>query len=269
MGLFSFITKLRQICAQRPDIPASFGENRLVRTILNRRSVRKFVDRDIKDEEMALILEAARLAPCTVNMQTWSFGVYNTETWRETFGRTIPYKARRAVLVLGDITRIKQATDILPNSPLVEYTVSVINASLAAMNMTAMAQALGIASVMLSDTGKTGFFSAAYLKEKLRLRAGVYPLMTVVFGYPKARDVPMPPKFSIEDITFRGTYRQTDAAKVREWFSLMEIGYRASTLFSSFQAKLSYYRQNLSQAEKELREIVFGQDEQVPPTGHA
>ncbi len=269
MGFFSFIRKLRQIRAQRPDIPPDLSENRLVSILLNRRSVRKFQDRDILDQEMALILEAARFAPSTVNMQTWSFGVYNTKTWRETFGRTIPYGARRAVLVLGDITRVRQAADIFPNSPLVEYTVSVINASLAAMNMTIMAQALGVASVMLSDTGKTGFFSAAYLKERLMLPAGVYPLMTVVFGYPKARNLPVPPKFKIDDITFCGTYRQTKASVVREWFSLMEAGYRASTFFSSFQAKLGYYRKNLRQAEKELREVVFGQDEQKPPTGRA
>ena len=269
MGLISFIRKLKEIRAQRPQIPTGLGENRLVKTILNRRSVRKFLDRDIQGEEMALILEAARLAPSTVNMQTWSFGAYNAETWRETFGRTIPYGAKRAVLVLGDITRIKQATDIFPNSPLVEYTMSVVNASLAAMNMTIMAQSLGIASVMLSDTGKTGFFSAAYLKERLRLPAGVYPLMTVVFGYPKARNLPMPPKFKIQDITFSGAYRQTDKARVREWFSLMEAGYRATTFFSSFQAKIRYYRENLGRAERELTDIVFGEDGPVPPRGHA
>lgn len=261
MGLISFIRKLRQIRAQRPKIHANYSQDPLVRTILNRRSVRKFLDRDIKDEEMALILEAARLAPSTVNMQTWSFGAYDTETWRETFGRAIPYGARRAVLVLGDITRIKQVTDIFPNSPLVEYTVSVVNASLAAMNMAIMAEALGIASVMLSDTGKTGFFSTTYLKETLKLPTGVYPLMTVVLGYPKVENVPMPPKFKIEDITFSGTYRQTEAAKVREWFSLMEAGYRASNFFSSFRAKLSYYRQNLSRAERELRDIILGERE--------
>ncbi|OEU79127.1 MAG: hypothetical protein BA872_05945 [Desulfobacterales bacterium C00003060] len=259
MGLISFIRKLRQIHAQRPFIPAEFGESRQVRTLLNRRSVRRFLDCDIKDEEMALILEAARLAPSTVNMQTWSFGVYDTESWRQTFGRSIPYGAHRAVLVLGDITRVKQATDIFPDSPLVEYTVSVINASLAAMNMTIMAETLGIGSVMLSDTGKTGFFSAAYLKERLKLPSGAYALMTVVFGYPKDRDVPMPPKFEIEDITFSGIYRQTDTCRVREWLSLMEAGYRASTFFSSFQAKLRYYRENLIRAERELRDIILGE----------
>jgi nitroreductase len=260
MHLFVFIKRLKKIFAQKPHVPRPFRENRLVSAILNRRSVRRFLEHDIKDEEMALILEAGRLAPSTVNMQTWSFGVYTDRTWKETFGRSIPFGAKRAVLILGDITRMKRATDIFPDVPLVSYTVSVVNASLAAMNMSIMGEALGISSIMLSDTGKTGFFSAAYLKEALRLPAGVYPLMTVVFGYPGKRDLPMPPKFAMEDITFQGTYEETRDAKIREWFSLMEAGYKASHFFSSFKAKLKYYRDNIDRAEGELQEIVLGKE---------
>jgi nitroreductase len=213
---------------------------------------------DIKEEEMALILEAGRLAPSTVNMQTWSFGVFSGESWKETFGRSIPFGAKRAVIVLGDVTRIKEATDIFPDTPLVQYTVSAINASLAAMNMTIMAEAVGVASVMLSDTGKTGFFSAAYLQETLKLPEGVYPLMTIVFGYPRSQHLPMPPKFALEDVTFRGPYKETESKKIMEWFSLMEAGYKASNPFSSFKRKLRYYRDHLNRAEKELGDMILG-----------
>jgi len=258
MGISSFISKLRQIRGQRPKIPQTFEENRLVKTILHRRSIRKFQEHDVKDEEMDLIVEAGRLAPSTVNMQTWSFGIFTEKTWKETFGRSIPYGAKRAVMVLGDATRVKQATDMFPDTPLVEYTVSAINASLAAMNMTLMAEALGIGSVMLSDTGKTGFFSAAYLKETLQLPPGVYPLMTVVFGYPKRLGLTMPPKLATKDITFCGIYKRTEEASIGEWFSLMEAGYKASNPFSSFKAKLKYYRNNLHRAERELEEMILG-----------
>ena len=267
MGLFSFIAKLRQIRAQQPAIPTSFGGNQLVSTILKRRSVRRFLEHDIEDEEMALILEAGRLAPSTVNMQTWSFGVFTENTWEETFGRSIPYGAKRAVMVLGDITRIKEVTDIFPDVPLVEYTVSVINASLAAMNMTVMAEGLGIGSVMLSDTGKTGFFGAAYLKKTLALPPGTYPLMTVVFGYPVDRNLPMPPKFKTEEITFCGPYQKTEMEKIQAWFSLMEAGYKASNPLSSFKSKLKYYRDNLNRAERELKDMVLGQREKISTTG--
>jgi nitroreductase len=260
MGIFSFAKNLKQIFDQRPRVPADFGDHRLVKAILDRRSVRRFLDQDIKDAEMDLILEAGRLAPSTVNMQTWSFGVFSETTWGETFNRSIPFGAKRAVVVLGDITRMKRAADIFPHVPLVEYTVCVINASLAAMNMTVMAQALGLGSVMLSDTGKTGFFSPAYLKDVLKLPRGVFPLMTVVFGYARKKSQPLPPKFDLADISFSGTYRKTETGKIRAWFSLMETGYKASHFFSSFQAKLRYYRNNLERAEGELRGIVFERD---------
>ena len=260
MSFFSFIKSLLKILVQKPNVAEPFRENRLVRTILNRRSVRRFLENDVQDEEMDLILEAGRLAPSTVNMQTWSFGVYTENTWREMFGRSIPFGGKRAVVVLGDITRMKRVTQIFPDTPLVAYTVSVINASLAAMNMAIMAAALGIGSVMLSDTGKTGFFSASYLKEALNLPTGVYPMMTVVFGYAKRRELPMPPKFNLEDISFSGKYRKTRGIRIREWLSHMEAGYKATHFFASFDAKLRYYRNNLERAEAELREMVFSKE---------
>ena len=65
--------------------------------------------------------------------------------------------------------------DFFPHRPLVEYTLAVINASLAAMNMNIAAEALGVASVMLSETGRSGFLDAQYLKEKLSLPDGCFP----------------------------------------------------------------------------------------------
>jgi len=83
--------------------------------------------------------------------------------------------------------------------------------------------------------------------------------MTVVFGYPKGHQhPPIPPKFSIGDITFAGSYEQTEVVNIREWFSLMEAGYKASNPFSSFKAKLRYYRDHLNRAEKELGEMILG-----------
>ncbi len=77
----------------------------------------------------------------------------------------------------------------------------------------------------------------------------------------------MPPKFAMEDITFQGTYEETRDAKIREWFSLMEAGYKASHFFSSFKAKLKYYRDNIDRAEGELQEIVLGNKQKT--TNHA
>ncbi|AAM07140.1 TPA: nitroreductase family protein [Methanosarcina acetivorans] len=57
------------------------GENKVIDTILNRRSVREFTDRPISKEEINTILNAGRWAPSGLNNQPWRFAVVrNPET---------------------------------------------------------------------------------------------------------------------------------------------------------------------------------------------
>lgn len=139
-----FIKALWQIVSSKPRIPPSLQNNLLLTTILNRRSVRSFSDQNIPDDVFDAILEAGRLAPSTVNLQTWTFGVFTPSQWKEKFSGSIPFKANKAIMILGDNYRIKQAGVSFPTSPLIEYTIAIMNASLAAMNMNIAAEALGV-----------------------------------------------------------------------------------------------------------------------------
>lgn len=49
------------------------GENKVIDTILTRRSVREFTDRQISKEEINTILNAGRWAPSGLNNQPWRF----------------------------------------------------------------------------------------------------------------------------------------------------------------------------------------------------
>jgi nitroreductase len=261
MGPLDFIRSIRRILAGKPQVPPSLKDNQLLDTILKRRSVRRFADRDIPDEVFSAILEAGRLAPSTVNLQTWTFFTFSSETWRDTFGRPMPFKGRRAVLVMGDTRRDKLVLDVFPYSPLVEYTTGVMNASLAAMNMNLAAEALGVSSVMLSETGRSGFLDAGYLKEKLELPDSVFPLMTIVFGYPRGSYPPMPPKLPLEQICFEGAYKEADRSIMEDWLSQMVAGYKAAYPLSSFNAQLRVYQSKIDQAEADLEEMVFYGDQ--------
>jgi nitroreductase len=261
IGLLGFVRSLLRILAGKPQIPPSLKDNELLNVILRRRSVRHFADLQIPDDVFAAILEAGRLAPSTVNLQTWAFAVFTAESWRETFGKPVPFKGKRALIVLGDTHRDKRVLDAFPYSPLVEYTVAVINASLAAMNMNIAAEALGVSSVMLSETGQSGFLDAGYLKEKLELPDGVFPLMTIVFGYARGPYPPMPPKLPLEQICFEGKYRETDFAVMEDWLSQMMAGYKASHPLSSFEAQLRLYKAKIGKAEDDLRAMVFYGDQ--------
>lgn len=258
-GLFEPLVSLGRLLLGRPKIPASLAENELLRAILYRRSVRAFTDRPIPEDVFDAILEAARLAPSTVNLQTWSFAVFDQASWRQTFDRPLPFRGDRAVIVIADTYRARQVLDVFPTCPLIENTVAVMNASLAAMNMNIAAEALGVSSVMLSETGQTGLLDAEYLKEKLVLPPHTLPILTIVFGYASGAYPPMPPRLPTEQLFFTGRYCEPDRATMESWLSQMKAGYKASHLNSSFDHQVEIYRRKITGAEEYLGKEVFVQ----------
>lgn len=257
----TFVRSLVRIVRGRPQIPASLQPNAVLDVLLKRRSVRSFEDQLIPDDVFAAILEAGRLAPSTVNLQTWSFATFTPAEWTAKFGRPLPFKAARAIIILADAHRTKRVLDVFPKSPLVEYTLAVMNASLAAMAMNVAAEALGVASVMLSETGRSGFLDAGYLADELHLPQGVTPLMTLVLGYPRGARPPMPPKLPLEAVSFSGAYREADSGVMQDWLNQMIAGYNASHIGSSFERQLQVYRSKIGQAEQDLEEMVLGEAE--------
>lgn len=257
LGLIAAFRSLARLLGGKPQIPASLADNRLLQLILKRRSIRSFTSEPIPEDVFAAILEAGRLAPSTVNLQTWAFAVFDADLWQQMFGRSIPFRGSRAVIVVADTHRARQVLDAFPYSPLVEHTIAVTNASLAAMNMNIAAEALGVSSVMLSETGRSGLLDAKYLKEKLCLPEGTVPLMTIVFGYARRRYPPMPPKLPTEQIFFKQRYQPPDRTTMESWLSQMIAGYKASHLRSSFQQQLNLYQQRIGQAESDLSEMIF------------
>ncbi|MBN2322422.1 MAG: nitroreductase family protein [Spirochaetes bacterium] len=253
----AFIRGLRGILDGEIYLPASLADNPVLQVLLRRRSVRKFLEKPIPEDVFRTILEAGRVAPSGVNLQSWSFGVFDPESWRNTFGRPIPFGAVRAVMVMGDVHRLKGVLDEFPHRPLVEYTLSVVNASIAAYAMNIAAESCGVASCMLSDTGKSGFYDARFLKGRLNLPDGVFPVMTIVFGYPRGKPLAMPPKLPLEQVAFTETYKDPDRVVMKRWLQQMIAGYRAWKVTDSFQAQLRRYLAKIDDAEKGLGELIF------------
>lgn len=251
--LFGFVRNIMRILAGRPQVDPTLKDNAALQAVLQRRSVRSFSRRAVPEKILAAILEAGRLSPSTVNLQTWSFAVFSSSSWREFFERPIPFHASRAILIMADTHRTKTVLPAFPRSPLVEYTVAVINASLAAMNMTIAAEALGVSSVMLSETGRTGLLDSEYLRGKLKLPEGVYPLTTIVLGYRRGAAPPMPPKLPLEQICFEGSYKEVNGQVMQDWLAQMKAGYKASRPLSSFEAQLNLYQSKIGRAEEDLR----------------
>jgi len=255
-----FFQSLLRILRTRPEVPESLAENSMLQTILARRSVRKFTQESIPEEIIQAILEAGRMAPSGVNLQTWTFLRFDPEDWQSLFGESLPFKGKLAVMVLSDLHRLTLLRDAFdfPDEPLVLHTLAVFNAGLAAMNMTLAAEACGVASIMLSETGQTGLLDTGMLREVLSLPENVVPLTTVVFGYRRMGLSPVPPRLPMDMVCGKGSYPRVDRDALSVWLADMKAGYRAMRPWTSFEAQLKVYRRKIHRAEEDLKRAVFG-----------
>ena len=146
-----------------------------MQNILTRRSVRKFADKPIEPDKLHTILEAAMSGPCAVNAREWAIIVV-----AEANGRVARMlnQAAAAILVCGDLDRA------FPPAP----DFWVIDAAIAAQNMTLAANDLGIGSVWLGtwpDETRVKRQAAIF-----QLPETIVPHSILALGYP-AEDIDM------------------------------------------------------------------------------
>ncbi|MCD7943759.1 MAG: nitroreductase family protein [Clostridia bacterium] len=150
----------------------------LVEGILKRRSIRKFTDKHITDEELHTILRAAMTGPTCANTRDWDFLVVRD---KDTLNRMADANGRPAeplrgcdvgILVLGDLERA------FP--PAKDYWI--IDGSIAAQNMILAAEGLGIGSVWLGTWPQMD--RVENQRELFSLPENVIPHSVIAFGYP-------------------------------------------------------------------------------------
>lgn len=254
-----FFHSLMRILKGKPKVSEDLEDNHCLDMILERRSTRNFLSTPVPADVIEAVIEAGRLAPSAVNLQTWTFIGFKPEEWQRVFDRGLPFNGQYAILITSDVHRLHKSMAVFdfPDEPLVLHTMAVFNAGLAAMNMTLAAEACGLSSIMLSETGQTGLLDAGMLCERLTLPAGVIPLTTLVLGYRRSGFAPMPPKLPVDAIRGYGAYPGVDEAAQATWLADMQAGYRAMHPWESFKTQVWTYADKIHQAEADLRSMVF------------
>lgn len=146
--------------------------------ILSRRSIRKYTDQPIHEDDIRKILAAGMSGPSCVNARDWSFlVVQNPDTLNrmaDVNGRPAePLRsAKLGILVLGDLERA------FPRAQ--EYWV--VDGAIAAENMCLAANALGIGSVWLGTWPQMERVDG--LRKLFELPETVVPHSILAFGYP-------------------------------------------------------------------------------------
>lgn len=147
-------------------------------SILSRKSIRKFTEQTVSDEQLNTILKAGMAGPSAVNARPWSFLVVRD---KETLNKMADGNGRAAnplrgaavgILVCGDLERV------FSRAP--EYWV--IDGAIAAQNMILAAHELGIGSVWLGTWPQQEKMEAQ--QALFSLPASVVPHSIIAFGYP-------------------------------------------------------------------------------------
>ena len=188
-------------------------------------------------------------------------GKKQSELIREAVDRYIDQSSRsRREAVLREAAGIWKSRNDLPDfkaTPYVNLSFAIFNAGLAAMSMNMAAEALGIRSIMLSETGRAGLLDCAYLKEKLDLPEHVLPLTTLVLGRSGMQFPGIPPRQPRQAVIMPGKYDRSAGSLLSDWHEQMFIGYKLTHPLSSFEQQLAHYRKKMVKAEQDIRDIFF------------
>jgi nitroreductase len=147
----------------------------VMEAILNRRSIRKYIDKALEEDKVMTLLKAAMYSPSARNYQPWHFIVINEREILDKVPSVHPYaemiyKAPLAILVCGDRKL----------EPMDEYLA--INCAAATQNMLLTAHDMGLGAVWLGVYPRRERMKG--LSKLVNLPEHIIPISLVVIGYP-------------------------------------------------------------------------------------
>ena len=164
----------------------------ILEAIKERRSIRTYVRRQVEDEKLQRVLEAARLAPSARNMQEWKLIVVKDKGTRE-----------RLMKAAGNQTFVAQAPVVIAAcGVLADYTMRCgqlsypVDVAIAVDHMTLQAHAEGLGCCWVCA------FSEPEVKEILGVPATVRVVTLLTLGYPAEHPAPRARKELAELVSY-------------------------------------------------------------------
>ena len=201
--------------------------NQTIAQLMERKSVRVFTDKPIAPEAVSAILEAAVNAPTAGNQQLYTIINVTDPKLKEQLSESCDHQPfiAKAPLVLVFCADCRKwynaflAYGCDPRKPGVgDLMLAVSDTNSAAQNAVVAAQSLGIGSCYIGDIME----NAEQQRQLLNLPEYVFPAAMLVFGYPTAEQMerPKPPRSPMEQIVHENTYRDMDAAELKQMLSV-------------------------------------------------
>ncbi len=193
----------------------------------NHRSIRKYKDQDVKADDLDKILEAAQLAPSSINGQQWSVIVVKDEAKKKEFAELTGGQGWVAetpvfLVFVADYYRaamaLKKENKEFKNIESIEATmVSCVDIGLAFSNAMNMAESLGYGIVPIGAIRR----DPEKAIELLELPEFVYPVLGMCIGVPD-EDPMKKPRFPKKAIVHNEKYNRDLEGLVDEYDEIIK-----------------------------------------------
>lgn len=205
---------------------------------LNRKTVRKFSNKEISEELLKTIIEASMRAPTCGNMQLYTVIVTKDETRKKElekyhFNQTAAVTAPVILTICADFNRFVKWCEASGAKPGYDnfhsFITALTDAVIFAQQIVTIAEMEGLGTCYLGTVN----YNAKQISELLNLPDLVVPVASVSLGYPEEDD-PMVERLPVEAVMHFEKYENFNDSQIKKLFEVKE----------EFPANKEYVKEN-------------------------
>jgi len=194
--------------------------------LLNHRTIRKYLTKDIPEATLNQILEAGCRASTTGNMQVYSVIISRDSEMKKQlagchFNQPMVVNAPMVLTFCADFNRFNKWCELNTAIPgydnFLSFFTAAIDALLVAQNVCIAAESVGLGICYLGTTT----YLAGKIIDILKLPKGVVPVTTVTIGWP-AEDPALVDRLPLEAVVHKETYQDYSAEDISRLYAEKE-----------------------------------------------
>ena len=201
-------------------------KNPIIKTMLNRKSIRKYMPEMPPDEVIETVVRAGQQAPFASQLCSLLLSRNREEN---------PFEAPLLFTVCVDSYKweliMAERNWTMVGDDMMLLLLGFQDAALMAENMVIAAESLGMGSCFLGGVP----FHSKEIIEEYNLPPRVFPMVGLTMGYP-AQNPPPRPRYPVDFVLFKDKYPDFTGEQVRSAMEVMDQGYLAQDYYQSLKA---------------------------------
>ena len=238
-------------------------QENIIETLLNRRTIRRYSDKQISDDMLNTIIEAGIRASNCGNMQIYSIIITKDKDKKRElaklhFNQQMVEEAPVILTVCADVNRFEKwcrQRNAKPSySNFLWFNIGTIDATIASQAMCVAAEAMELGICYLG----TVTYMAKQIANFFELPKGVVPITTITMGYP-SEEPPLTERLPMSAVVHNEVYKDYSESEIEEIYKPFEA------LAPSIQYVEENKQDNLAQVftncrYKEQDSLAFGKN---------